>query len=50
MAEEYFKRKQTVQYIYIYIYCSIVDERPKGYRANYKQCREKAQVCHWSIE
>ena len=25
-------------------YCSIVDERPKRYRANYKQCCEKAEV------
>lgn len=23
-------------------YCNIVDERPKGYRVNHKQCLEKA--------
>ena len=26
------------------VHCSIVDERPKRYRANYKQCREEAEV------
>ena len=53
--------KNVILFIYFFIkafteitfqiaYCSIVDERPKRYRANYKQCRVKAEVPKDSFE